>query len=78
VLAAAIGYAVVGVVTAGLSAGDATVHGKATWRLVAWVLSLAIFAIALSLVAWPSLTGLPAFIAALLGGYIIERARKST
>lgn len=31
----------------------------------------------LSLVAWPVLTGLPAFIAALLGGHILERRFRS-
>ena len=120
-------YVAIGVITPFL-AGDGTSPARlTTWRLVAWILSLAVFAahvtaarlreqrspaasavqvalavalaatvlaaagpvrtywgkpnsarmILLSLVLWPVMTGLPAFVAAFVAGRIIRRGPES-
>lgn len=123
VLIACFGYVLVGMASSALAGGATTSRGTTTWRLVGWVLSLAIFvmhivatrrrhplpgsgsaadvAIAvamgafvlaalgpvrshwsdphlarvavLSLVAWPVLTGVPAFGVALLARHLLDR-----
>lgn len=122
VLLAGVAYVVVGAGTAALARiASSSASGK-TWRLAAWLLSLAIFAIhffiernrrlrpssvaarvaiavaigaigvavlgpvrahwgeagrlklaLLSIVAWPVITGVPAFVVALMGGLALER-----
>lgn len=115
-------YVVVGVGTAALSRIASTPASAKTWRLAAWLLSLAIFAThffvernrrlrpssvaarvalavaigalgvavlgpvrahwseagrlrlaLLSIVAWPVITGVPAFVVALIGGLALDR-----
>jgi len=127
VLLAGAAYVLVGTGTAtlaGLASSAAAVKG---WRLAAWLLSLAVFAlhfalerhrrarrlrvaarvalavavgalgvaalgpirthwgepsrpklVVLSLVAWPILTGVPAFVVALLAGLLLDRAGADT
>ena len=123
VLLAGAAYFVVGIATAALAGMASSPSGVKGWRLVAWLLSLAIFSVhfaierrrstrgvsvavrvalgvalgafvlaavgplrshwsdpsrmkvaLLSLVAWPVLTGIPAFLVALVASSVLDRA----
>ena len=125
ILLAGAAYVLAGTGTAALSRFASSPASAKTWRLAAWLLSLAIFAIhffiernrrlrpssvaarvaiavaigalgvavlgpvrahwgdagrlklaLLSIVAWPVITGVPAFVVALIGGVALDRLRR--